>query len=191
VLLTEQDLLTAIVEGDEQVFEAVFRQHYASLCRYARQLLPDADEAEEEVQSMFVAIWEKRSALRITSSLKSYLFQAVHNRYLNRLQHLSVRADYQRHAQHMGEGTAESPVQVLVANELADRVQAAVQRLPEQCRLAFTLSRYEELSYAEIAEQLGISPKTVENQIGKALRFLRVELREYLPLLLLWLMRQP
>jgi RNA polymerase sigma-70 factor (ECF subfamily) len=186
VLLPEQDVLQAISEGNEPAFESVFRLHYAPLCRYAGQLLPDADEAEEEVQAMFVAVWEKRADLRITSSLKSYLFQAVHNRCLNRLRHQSVRDDHRRQVQFGGAGTAESPVQALLADELAERVRAAIQRLPEQCRLVFTLSRYEELSYAEIAEQLGISPKTVENQIGKALRILRGELREYLPFLLLW-----
>ncbi|WP_365981512.1 RNA polymerase sigma-70 factor [Spirosoma sp.] len=181
---TEQDVITAIRAGSERDFEAVFRQYYASLCRYARQLLPDPDEAEEEVQAMFLAIWEKRQGLLISVSLKSYLYRSVHNRCLNRLKHASVRDEHRDYIQHIGEETAESPAQRVIGEELAHQIQRAIQKLPEQCRLVFTLSRYEELRYGEIAEQLGISIKTVENQIGKALRILRAELSEYLPVVL-------
>lgn len=190
---TEQDVLEAIRQGDERAYETVFRQHYAPLCRYARQFLADADEAEEEVQAMFLALWEKRDGLFITTSLKAYLFRAVHNRCLNRIKHFTVRDEYQQHTSYAAQPTAESPMQTLLGDELADRLRIAIQKLPEQCRLAFTLSRFEELKYGEIADQLGISAKTVENQIGKALRILRTELRDYLPLVILmnnveWLM---
>ncbi|QHW00200.1 RNA polymerase sigma-70 factor [Spirosoma endbachense] len=182
---TEQDVLSAIRQGNERVFEAVFRQHYAPLCRYARQFLPDADDAEEEVQAMFLTLWEKRDGLLITISLKSYLFRAVHNRCLNRIKHFAIRDEHRQHTLYTGETTAESPVQALLGDELSDRLQAAIGKLPEQCRLAFTLSRFEELKYQEIADQLGISVKTVENQIGKALRILRTELSDYLPVALI------
>ncbi|GAB3221613.1 RNA polymerase sigma-70 factor [Spirosoma arcticum] len=190
---TEQDAIEAIRQGDERAYEIIFRQHYAPLCRYARQFLTDADEAEEEVQAMFLALWERRDGLFITTSLKGYLFRAVHNRCLNRIKHFAVRDEYQQHARYVAETTAESPMQRLLGDELSDRLRMAIQKLPEQCRLAFTLSRFEELRYGEIADQLGISPKTVENQIGKALRILRTELSDYLPLLLVinnvqWLM---
>jgi RNA polymerase sigma-70 factor (ECF subfamily) len=179
---TEQNVIDAIRAGSEHAFETVFQEHYAPLCRYARQLLPDPDEAEEEVQAMFLALWEKREGLLITVSLKSYLFRAVHNRCLNRIKHTAVRNEYREHVQYVGETTAESPVQTLLGDELAGRLQTAIQKLPEQCRLVFTLSRFDELRYGEIADKLGISIKTVENQIGKALRILRTELSEYLPI---------
>ena len=181
---TEQDAIEAIRQGDERAYEIIFRQHYAPLCRYARQFLTDADEAEEEVQAMFLALWERRDGLFITTSLKAYLFRAVHNRCLNRIKHFAVRDEYHQHTRYVAETTTESPMQTLLGDELADRLRMAIQKLPEQCRLAFTLSRFEELRYGEIADQLGISPKTVENQIGKALRILRTELSDYLPLLL-------
>lgn len=185
---TEQDVIKAIRQSDERAYEAVFRQHYALLCRYARQFLSDADEAEEEVQAMFLVLWERRDGLFITTSLKAYLFRAVHNRCLNRIKHFAVRDEYRKHTRYVGEPTAESPMQTLLGDELADRLRVAIQKLPEQCRLAFTLSRFEELTYGEIAGQLGISPKTVENQIGKALRILRTALSEYLPVLFVWLL---
>jgi len=184
VLPIEQDILAAIRDGNERAFESVFRQYYAPLCRYASQLLPDSDEAEEEVQAMFLAVWEKREGLYISVSLKSYLYRAVHNRCLNRLKHASVRDGHREHTRYLGEATVESPVQILIGDELASRLQVAIQKLPEQCRLAFTLSRFDELKYGEIAAQLGISIKTVENQIGKALRILRTELSDYLPIAL-------
>ena len=187
----EQDILSAIRDGNERAFESVFRQYYAPLCRYARQFLSDSDEAEEEVQAMFLAVWEKRDELYISVSLKSYLYRAVHNRCLNRLKHASVREEHREHTRYLGEATVESPMQMLLGDELTVLVQRAIQKLPEQCRLAFTLSRFEELKYNEIADQLGISSKTVENQIGKALRILRTELSEYLPVLLMWLLSHP
>ncbi|AKD55207.1 RNA polymerase sigma-70 factor [Spirosoma radiotolerans] len=187
----EQDILSAIRDGNERAFESVFRQYYAPLCRYARQLVADPDEAEEEVQAMFLTVWEKRENLAITVSLKAYLYRAVHNRCLNRIKHVSVRNEHQEHTRYLGETLVESPMQTLLGDELSDRLHRAVQKLPEQCRLAFTLSRFEELTYGEIAGQLGISIKTVENQIGKALRILRVELSEYLPALILWLLSHP
>ncbi|MVM37325.1 RNA polymerase sigma-70 factor [Spirosoma sp. HMF3257] len=180
----EQDILSAIRDGNERAFESVFRQYYAPLCRYARQFLPDSDEAEEEVQAMFLVVWEKRDELYISVSLKSYLYRAVHNRCLNRIKHASVRDEHREHTRYLGEASVESPMQMLLGDELSVLVQRAIQKLPEQCRLAFTLSRFEELKYSEIADQLGISIKTVENQIGKALRILRAELSEYLPIVL-------
>ncbi|WP_072053068.1 RNA polymerase sigma-70 factor [Hymenobacter terrenus] len=189
-LLTEQNIGEAIRQGNEPAFEAMFRLHYAPLCRYARQLLPDADDAEEAVQATFVTIWEKRATLDVSISFKAYLFRAVHNRCLRRLQHENVRDKHREQVLVTDNGLAASPVETLLGDELASRVQQAIQRLPEKCRLAFTLSRYDELSYAEIADQLNISPKTVENQIGKALRLMREELREYLPFILLWLLSQ-
>lgn len=188
---TEQDAVAAIRQGDERAYEVVFRQQYAPLCRYARQFLPDADDAEEEVQAMFFALWEKRDGLFITTSLKSYLFRAVHNRCLNRIKHFAIRDEHRQHTIYAGETTVESPMQSLLGDELADRLRVAIRKLPEQCRLAFTLSRFDELTYGEIAGQLGISPKTVENQIGKALRILRTELSDYLPILLMWLLSHP
>jgi len=186
VQIAEQDIIEGIRQGNEALFESAFRQYYPVLCRYANTFVKDWDEAEETVQSVFMTVWEKRSGLDITISLKSYLYRAVHNRCLNRIRHLSVQAGYQQQAIAELEPMAESPAQTLMAVELSERLEAAIQKLPEQCRLIFRMSRFDELKYQEIADQLGLSVKTVENQIGKALRILRGELADYLPLLL-WL----
>lgn len=181
----DEILIGEIRIGNEAVFERVFRQYYAPLCRYARPLLGDADEAEEVVQGVFLTIWERRDSLLITTSLKAYLYRAVHNRCLNRLSQQANQASHREQAAAELYTDATSPTQALLADELSSRLQRAIGLLPEQCRRVFELSRFEELSYKEIADRLGIAAKTVENQIGKALRILRTELSDYLPLLLL------
>lgn len=182
----DEILIGEIRIGNEAVFETVFRQYYAPLCQYARSMLGDADEAEEVVQSMFLAIWERRESLLITTSLKSYLYRAVHNRCLSRLSQQANQASHRKLAATELYAEATSPTQSLLHDELSSRLQRAIGQLPEQCRRVFELSRFEELSYKEIADKLGIATKTVENQIGKALRLLRSELSDYLPLLI-WL----
>jgi RNA polymerase sigma-70 factor (family 1) len=181
----DESQIGAIRIGNEAVFESVFRQYYAPLCRYATPMLSDTDEAEEVVQTVFLTIWERRETLLITSSLKAYLYRAVHNRCLNRLSQQSVQAGHREQAASQLYADADSPAQSLLADELSSRLHKAIGQLPEQCRRAFELSRFDELSYKEIADRLGIAAKTVENQIGKALRILRTELSDYLPLLLL------
>lgn len=182
--LSDTQILTAIGQGDEGVFEQVFRKHYASLCAYGRSILRDADEAEEIVQTVFVSIWEKRMEIEITQSLKSYLYRAVHNHCLNRIKHQKVREEHQQYATHYQETTYESVSQTVYKNELERQLSIAIEKLPEQCRIIFKMSRFDELKYQEIADRMGLSVKTIENQIGKALKILRTELADYLPLLI-------
>lgn len=185
VVLSEQEIVGAIREGNERIFEETFRKYYQSLCNYANSILKEMDEAEEVVQNLFLSIWEKRIDLEISISLKSYLYRAVHNHCLNRIKHLKVREEYQQYAVNFYDASYESVSQTVMKNELEIKIEEAIRKLPEQCRLIFQMSRFEELKYHEIAEQLEISPKTVENQIGKALKILRVELAEYLPLIII------
>lgn len=185
VVLSEQEIIGAIREGNERIFEETFRKYYQSLCNYANSILKETDEAEEVVQNLFLSIWEKRSDLEISISLKSYLYRAVHNHCLNRIKHLKVREEYQQYAVNFYDASYESVGQTVIKNELETKIEEAIRKLPEQCRLIFRMSRFEELKYHEIAEQLELSPKTVENQIGKALKILRVELAEYLPLIII------
>jgi len=185
VILSEQEIIGAIREGNERIFEETFRKYYQSLCNYANSILKEMEEAEEVVQNLFLSIWEKRNDLEINISLKSYLYRAVHNHCLNRIKHLKVREEYQQYAVNFYDASYESVSQTVMKNELETKIEEAIRKLPEQCRLIFRMSRFEELKYHEIAEQLELSPKTVENQIGKALKILRVELAEYLPLIII------
>lgn len=184
--LTEQEIISAVNTGDVKTFEMVFRTHYNSLCNYAYTFLSDHDEAEEIVQSTFIIFWEKRSDININHSLKAYLYRAVRNTCLNKLKHEKVKQKHEKHVLTFSNSGEESTAQSVMKNELEQKIAEALTRLPEQCRLVFSLSRFEDLKYQEIAEQLSISIKTVENHMGKALRMMREQLKDYLPLLLIF-----
>jgi RNA polymerase sigma-70 factor (family 1) len=182
VQLTEQQYWQLISEGDKKAYERVFKTYYQSLCNYACSLLKDIDEAEEVVQNVFFNIWNKREELQISTSIKSYVYRAVHNDCLNKIKHGKVRRMYaEDYKSSMGGGFQDS-AKVLEAKELGKQINEAIATLPEQCGLVFKLSRFENLKYSEIAEHLDISVKTVENHMGKALKILRVQLKDYLPL---------
>lgn len=184
------EIFSAIKQSDETAFEKVFRAYYQALCNYAHSFLKDMDEAEEVVQSVFHSFWEKRQALEIRVSLKSYLYKTVYNHCLNKLKHNKIKDAYKNYN---AVQISQNPVfasHLAINNELEKQIKEAIESLPEQCRLIFRLSRFEELKYNEIASQLGISVKTVENQMGKALKILREKLAEYLTLwflILFWL----
>lgn len=162
-------------------FEALFRQYYAELCRYALKLTRNEDAAEEVVQEVFVNFWERRSDIRITHSVKAYLVSSVRNRAIN---YLKLQLPKDQRKEDIDDFhivlRQERDGQDLEYRELYQMVQNAVSHLPEKCKAIFILSREEGLTYQEIADQLGLSLKTVENQMGIALRKLRTALKPYL-----------
>lgn len=176
-------IMAALKSGDEQMFEQLFRHFYGSLCNYANSIINDTDEAEDVVQQTMIAIWEKRMSLQIATSLKSYLFRSVHNSTLNKIRQQKVRAAFAGDQQSVPEPGISTTTDTIHGNELEQQIQIAISQLPEQCRMVFRLSRFEGMKYSEIATHLGISVKTVENHMGRALRQLRVSLKDFL----LWL----
>lgn len=162
--------------------EGLFRLHYRPLCGFALGYLKDKDHAEDIVQELFVRLWQDRESLSIQASVKSYLFTAVRNRCLNALvvKKRMRPLDEKMEAMPAGEEREENEL-----SERMARVQAAIEALPTERRKVFRLSRNEGLKYHQIAERLDISVKTVENQMGKALKSLREELADLMPLLLL------
>jgi RNA polymerase sigma-70 factor, ECF subfamily len=185
--LSEKEVLQTIQSGNESAFEMIFKAYYQPLCRYAYSFLEDKEEAEEVVQSAFITVWEKRKSLDIQTSLKSYLYRMVRNSCLNVIKHEKVKQQHVAHELAVTEVSYESVSQKVYATELEIKISEAMKALPEQCRLVFQLSRFEELKYQEIADQLKISVKTVENHMGKALKIMREQLKEYLPLFLLFM----
>ncbi len=144
------------------------------------------DASEEIVQEVMFRIWVNRNSLNITGSIRSYLIRAVRNSCLNLLKHLDIREDFRVKHEGMDRGFSSSPEELMMVSELEQKVRDAIDNLPLERKRIFILSRYDGLSYSEIAEKLGISIKTVENQMGKALKTLREDLSEYLPLLTLF-----
>lgn len=169
-------------------FEEVFKTHFKALHAYAYTLLRDELLAEEMVQQVFFKIWEKKEFLNIQASATAYLYKSVYHECLNYLKHQKVKAAYQQYSATMGEAATGGAAQKIQLSELQHHLNKALNELPEQCRTIFQMSRYEELKYQEIADRLGLSVKTIENQMGKALRLLREKLRDFLPLLLLILL---
>lgn len=171
-----------------QRFEDVFKTHFKALHAYACTIVKEEAMAEELVQQVFFKLWEKRNSLNIESSATAYLYRSVYHECLNHLKHRKVRAAYQQYAQTMGEANEAGTAQKIQLSELQQHLNKALSELPEQCRTIFQMSRYEELKYQEIADKLGLSVKTIENQMGKALRLLREKLKDFLPILLLILL---
>lgn len=175
---------------DDQVFKEVFRNHFKPLYSYARVLVKDEVVAEEVVQTVFLKLWERREAVDITTSIKAYLYKAVYYDSLNYLKHEKVKMKHRERKQH--EFAGDRSIGSVVNNtgeekEIQNKLNLALQVLPDKCRKVFQLSRFEELKYHEIADRLGISIKTVEGHMGKALKTLRVELAEFLPVILILL----
>jgi RNA polymerase sigma-70 factor, ECF subfamily len=183
--LRENQLFETLRAGDETAFEMLFRTYYQPLCNYAYTFVQDHDNAEEIVQSTFLQVWEKREVLEIRTGVKPYLYAMVRNACLNVIKHEKVKQQHAAMELAIGERSVESVSRTVMASELEGRIYRAMEALPEQCRLVFKLSRFEELKYTEIADQLGISIKTVENHMGKALRIMREQLKDYLPLLMI------
>ena len=175
-------LLSAVQRGDQKAFDTLFRRYYPMLCAYGHRFV-ELEDAEEIVEDSLLWIWENRETLVIESSLNSYLFKMVYRRALNKLAHIDAtqRADtrFYEEMQEMLQDTDYYQIE-----ELAKRIEDAVAALPESYREAFVMHRFRDMSYKEIAETLGVSPKTIDYRIQQALKHLRVDLKDYLPLLL-------
>jgi RNA polymerase sigma-70 factor, ECF subfamily len=182
--LRDNQLFETLKAGDITAFEMLFRTYYQPLCHYAYTYVQDHDDAEEIVQSTFLQVWEKKETLEIRTGVKPYLYAMVRNACLNVIKHEKVKQQHVAMEMAMGERSVESVTRTVIASELEAKIYRAMEALPEQCRLVFKLSRFEELKYAEIAAQLDISIKTVENHMGKALKIMREQLKDFLPILM-------
>jgi RNA polymerase sigma-70 factor (ECF subfamily) len=177
-MIGDNEIIGRILQGDIKQFEELFRSSYASLVKYAGTMVKDHDTAEEIVQDLFFRLWQNKEKIRIESSLNGYLFRSVHNRCLHHIEHLKV-VDRHVHEMSFEQGTgAESPADELQYKELQAKIARTIEKLPERCGQIFCLSRFEGLKYAEIAEKLSVSVKTVEANMGKALKEFRKALAE-------------
>lgn len=169
---------------NDKAFEQMFKAHYKELHSYANVMLRDEDTAEEIVQSMFLKFWEKRALLNVQTSIKAYLYKCVYNDSLNYIKHQKVKTKYQDFAAYTMNDHHEAASSRVELTELQFKLHEALNELPEHCRTIFQMSRFEELKYREIAEQLDLSIKTVENQMGKALKILRLKLADFIAFIL-------
>jgi RNA polymerase sigma-19 factor, ECF subfamily len=185
--LENESIGTLLAQRDETAFEQVFKTHFKRLHAYAFTILRDEVEAEEMVQQVFFKLWERNETLSLSGSVSAYLYRAVHNESLNYIKHQKVRSNHQLHVAYSMKKEVEHPAKKVMAGELEKKIHSALNELPEQCRTIFQMSRFDELKYREIADKLGISIKTVENQMGKALKLLREKLVDFLIFILLFI----
>ena len=178
--MDERDLLQRLKAGHQDAFDAIFRAHYPQLVAFAQGLLRDRSAAEDAAQEVMLELWRRREDLAITESVRAYLLRATRNRALNQLRHANVQKRAEPHLM-SEEAVNATGASELVAGELKTAILDAIAELPPGCREVFEMSRGRGLRYAEIAQTLGISVKTVESQMGKALKHLRTRLAGWLP----------
>ena len=176
--LTNADWHQLFQEDGEKAIEWLFKEHYSYLCRVVYKILPDANLVEDLVQEVFFELWRRKDRIHINLSIKAYLRRTAVNKTLNFIRDQKVKFD---HEEKLPVLRSNSPTvnQTLEAQELQEFIDQSIDQLPERCRIIFILSRFEDMSYKEIAAKLGISIKTVENQISKALKVLRGTLGNY------------
>lgn len=171
-----------IQSGDRNAFELFFKEYYEKLVVYGIRFLNDQADVENIVQEFFVKFWENQTQLDINESLSAYAYRSIRNACLNELKHQKVKSKYINETTHTSTDVYhEDPVEV---DELKLKIASAIGVLPDRCRQVFLLSRDEGKRYKEIAQELDISEKTVENQMGKALKILREKLGEFLVVLI-------
>lgn len=185
--LSHETITSLLIKKDEAAFEQVFKTHFKNLHAYAFTILKDNEMAEEMVQQVFFKLWDRAENLSFNSSIQAYLYKAVFHESLNYLKHQKVRSAHQMRIAYSMKTQGENASKKVLTKELEAKLRKALNELPEQCRTIFQMSRFEEMKYREIAEKLNISVKTVENQMGKALKILRNQLVDFLTLLIIFL----
>ncbi|WP_066831904.1 RNA polymerase sigma-70 factor [Rufibacter ruber] len=174
--ISDQELHLLLKANEAKFMETLFKQYYGLLCRTAVRFTKDTEAAEDLVQEVFCKIWQNREVLEVSTSYKAYLVRSVTNQALNYIEKQKRLVLTEDTTSFESSFSANTTMETMEGTEMETRVQKALQALPPQCRLIFEMSRFEELTYKEIAESLDLSPKTVENQMGKALRILREKL---------------
>ena len=178
--LEDQELVTLLKQGDRAAYSQIFDRYSGLLVSHAYRMLGDRDEANDVVQDIFMALWQKGKELELNVSLSSYLYGSVRNRVLNRMSHDKVVARYVESIMtYMNKG--ETLVEDLIlAKELEKLIEIEIAALPERMREIFILHRKEELSYKEIADKLGITDHTARQQVYNATKILRSKIRLFI-----------
>lgn len=193
--IPQTHIIEGLIIGNEETYISLFRDYYIGLCSYSRRYVGRKDIAEEIVSDTFMKIWENRAKLTINTSIKAYLFQAVCNNSLNYLRKLKTENNlevYFKETESNNIGFAmpieEIEEQSLIMEDISEKIEKAVSKLPEQQQRAFRLKRFEGKKNKEVAEIMGLSIKTIEMHLSKATLHLREDLQDYLPSFLLFLL---
>lgn len=177
---SDKKLIKEVKKGDIKSFETLFKDYYEELCFYAKHYLKDLDQAEEAVQDVFFNIWKGREWIKIRQSVKSYLYTSTRNKCLKIIRSQNMADQYSDYIKNAPGEQVSTPVDELNAKELNLLIENTLKELPERAREIFRMNRFQGLKYGEIADKLSISVKTVESNMGKALKIFRKNLNEYL-----------
>lgn len=180
-----KSIITALKAGEEKVFDAVYRHYFRRLCAFCSQYVDEQEEIEEIVQETMMWLWENRSSLMADLTLKTLLFTIVKNKALNRISHFEIKRKVHQEIVEKYESEFDNP-DFYFGNELFRLYEEALEKLPKEYREAYEMNRNHHLTHKEIAEKLNVSPQTVNYRIGQALKLLRVALKDYLPLFILY-----
>ncbi|MCT4672023.1 MAG: RNA polymerase sigma-70 factor [Prolixibacteraceae bacterium] len=180
----QNQLFVKVKAGDIHAFQKLFEDYYTSLFYYACKFV-DNEMARDKVHDIFILLWQKKEQIEIQTSVSAYLFRMVRNKCLQEIEKQKVRDRYcqenlkAEEIQYYNEGFKS-----IIEQELTQKLNETMLKMPPNCRKVFSMSRIDGLKNKEIAEQLNISIKAVEKQMTKALKIIRLELNEYLPLLI-------
>lgn len=182
--------LNLLFGTNKNSFKKLFNSYYQPLCHLGRHYLGDEDEAKTVVQEAFVKLWEVRYELESGSNIQNYLFTLVKNNCLNILKRRQILLKHhekirEKELRYQYESLNRISDDYLEFKELKEKIDAAIKNLPEHLRVVFELSRFKDMKNREIALELEISQKTVEARMTKALKILREELKDYLPLIMI------
>jgi RNA polymerase sigma-70 factor, ECF subfamily len=177
--LHEKILTDGLKEGNIKIFDYLFHYYYSGLVVFSCQYVDDMNLAEDIVQDFFFYLWLNHEKIEINQSLKSYFFSAVRNRSFDCLKHKKIKDKFENKVINSSSGILEEE-NFLVESELEERINEAIEKLPDKCKRIFQMNRFEGIKPAEIAKQENISVRTVEGHIGKAIKILRTELKPYL-----------
>lgn len=175
------------VANEKGFYETLFHSYYADLCKLSFNIIKDKDKAEDVVQEVYVQLWQRRQSVEFSYSIKSYLFKSVYNKSITEYHKIIKRPTIDIHEHTDAVQTSANSEQEVQLNDIKTALHQAIGTMTDGCRTIFLMSREESLSYKEIADVLGISVKTVENQMGKALKHLRENLKEFILLYLFFI----
>lgn len=181
----DEQLLRLLKVDDESAFESLYKKYWPQLFDAAYKRLKSREAAEEMVQDVFTSLWYNRRKIEITHSFSTYLHSSLKYKVISHYRSLAIQNKYLDTVQHEKRHLSIQVEEELYFNELSSAIETEINRLPDKCREAFNLSRKENLSFKEIALQMEISVNTVEKHVGKALKTLRTNLKEYISVLIL------
>lgn len=171
-------ILRQLKDGNINAFRKIYMVYSERLFHFALSYLKNTFEAEEIVQEVFIQVWEMRNEIDPDRSFSSLIHRMTVNRVFNQMKHQVVRQKYQNYLLHFDHSLEESPEATLHFKELESKINSLLAKMPEQQRNIFEMSRMKGLSHSKIAKELGLSVRTVENQVYRASRFLKDQLNE-------------